>query len=277
MSRPPGTRSGTPRRGRTRAGSGPAARGASQGRLELDLLARPHDVRERRACSVPDDRVAERIEPVVRELDALSAARAPGRGARVLEHAPARPSSPRRAARRARSASQRTASGPAGTGCSPTRSIAARTPPCARPHSAEWRLAVAPRSLKAGASRPHRSVASTSTLGSVEVGEIAVEGVARRFRVHAREARTLKDLFVQRGKTEATDVWALRDVSVEVGRGEAVGLIGRNGSGKTTLLRLIAGIINPPRDASARRAASDRCSSSAPASTWTSPAARTSS
>jgi ABC-type polysaccharide/polyol phosphate transport system ATPase subunit len=76
-------------------------------------------------------------------------------------------------------------------------------------------------------------------------GEISVEGVSRRFRVHAREARTLKDLFVQRGRTEPTDVWALRDVSISIDRGEAVGLIGRNGSGKTTLLRLAAGIIKP--------------------------------
>jgi len=79
----------------------------------------------------------------------------------------------------------------------------------------------------------------------MEVGEISVENVSRRFRVRAREARTLKDLFVQRGQTQATDIWALHDVSVEVGRGEAIGLIGRNGSGKTTLLRLIAGIIKP--------------------------------
>jgi ABC-type polysaccharide/polyol phosphate transport system ATPase subunit len=76
-------------------------------------------------------------------------------------------------------------------------------------------------------------------------GEISVEGVSRRFRVHAREARTLKDLFVLRGRTEPTDVWALRDVSMSVARGDAVGLIGRNGSGKTTLLRLVAGIIKP--------------------------------
>ena len=79
----------------------------------------------------------------------------------------------------------------------------------------------------------------------MEVGEISVENVARSFRVHARDARTLKDLFVQRGQTQATDVWALRDVSAEIARGEAVGLIGRNGSGKTTLLRVIAGIIKP--------------------------------
>ena len=76
-------------------------------------------------------------------------------------------------------------------------------------------------------------------------GEISVEGVSRRFRVHARETRTLKDLFVQRGRSEAEDVWALHDVSLDVARGEAVGLIGRNGSGKTTLLRIVAGIIKP--------------------------------
>ena len=79
----------------------------------------------------------------------------------------------------------------------------------------------------------------------MKAGEIRVEEVSRRFRVHAREARTLKDLFVLRGRTEPTDVWALRDVSLGVEPGDAVGLIGRNGSGKTTLLRLIAGIIKP--------------------------------
>jgi lipopolysaccharide transport system ATP-binding protein len=79
----------------------------------------------------------------------------------------------------------------------------------------------------------------------MDSGAISVENVSRRFRIHAREARTLKDLFVQRGRTEATDVWALRDVSLDVAPAEAVGLIGRNGSGKTTLLRLIAGIIKP--------------------------------
>ena len=79
----------------------------------------------------------------------------------------------------------------------------------------------------------------------MDVGQISVEGVSRSFRVHGREARTLKDLFVQRGQTAAHDVRALTDVSFEIGRGEAVGLIGRNGSGKTTLLRVIAGIIRP--------------------------------
>ncbi|MDF2751297.1 MAG: transporter related protein, partial [Gaiellaceae bacterium] len=79
----------------------------------------------------------------------------------------------------------------------------------------------------------------------MKTGEIRAEAVSRRFRVHARQARTLKELFVLRGRTEPADVWALREVSLEIEPGAAVGLVGRNGSGKSTLLRLIAGIIRP--------------------------------
>ncbi len=76
-------------------------------------------------------------------------------------------------------------------------------------------------------------------------GEIRVDRASRRFRVSPQQVRTLKELVLARGRTRATEVWALREVSFSVEPGQAVGLIGRNGSGKTTLLSLIAGIITP--------------------------------
>jgi ABC-type polysaccharide/polyol phosphate transport system ATPase subunit len=79
----------------------------------------------------------------------------------------------------------------------------------------------------------------------VTTGEIRVTDASRRFRVSQTPARTLKALTVRRGRGKTTEIWALRDVSLGVSRGEAIGLIGRNGSGKTTLLRLIAGILRP--------------------------------
>lgn len=80
-------------------------------------------------------------------------------------------------------------------------------------------------------------------------GAIEVLHVSRRFRRrHACAPTTLKG-WVARGfrAGAARDFWALSDVTLRVGPGEVLGIVGQNGSGKSTLLRLIGGVGRPDR------------------------------
>lgn len=47
------------------------------------------------------------------------------------------------------------------------------------------------------------------------------------------------------GTQEKSSLWAVRDLSFIIKRGEAVGIIGENGAGKSTILKLMAGITSP--------------------------------
>ena len=88
--------------------------------------------------------------------------------------------------------------------------------------------------------------AAAAALAATETYAIRAEGLGIRFRRNRRGRRSFKDLLAgRRRRTRPGEFWALRNLTIEVRPGEAIGVVGRNGQGKSTLLKLVAGVMMP--------------------------------
>lgn len=74
---------------------------------------------------------------------------------------------------------------------------------------------------------------------------IEVKNVKKKFKVFYDKGTSLKEKMLFRKRNHYEERWVLKGISINIKKGEAIGLIGKNGCGKSTTLKLISRIMYP--------------------------------
>lgn len=74
---------------------------------------------------------------------------------------------------------------------------------------------------------------------------ISIKNLSKAYKLYNSPKDRLKEALFPFLKPRHTDYYALNNVSLNIKKGETIGIIGKNGSGKSTLLKIITGVLTP--------------------------------
>lgn len=76
---------------------------------------------------------------------------------------------------------------------------------------------------------------------------VNLSGVSMMFNMSSEKIDNLKEYVIKliKGELMFQEFWALKNINIEIKKGEKIGLIGLNGSGKSTILKIVSGVLKP--------------------------------
>lgn len=78
-----------------------------------------------------------------------------------------------------------------------------------------------------------------------EIGSIQIENLTKVYHLYDKNTDRIRETFHIGHKKYSKDHYALKNITLDIKKGESIGIVGTNGSGKSTLLKLITGIVTP--------------------------------